>query len=167
MPGIGKTSSLFQRHQIHMGNTKDNQWRRDVSGMAKTHSTLSNTFGWATKAVDTGTTGSSTSLCLRIDEAKTIRKKEGWRDVAGTQVCTTSLEELYGSIRASLGRHEQIWTTLSSCCKLTKFYLSISRDRLRKLIRFLTGHYQFNKHRHTIRVVTDPIQEIHTRGHLA
>ena len=155
------------------------------------HTVRSLTFGWATKAVDTWTTGASTSLCLKIDEAKTIRKREGWRDVAGTQVCTTSLEELYGSIRAGLGHHEQIWTTLSSCCKLTKFYLSISRDRLRKLVRFLTGHFQFNKNRHTIRVVTHPIcggcneeeetaedilrecpapsllQEIHTTGHLA
>ncbi|XP_063907955.1 uncharacterized protein LOC135126085 isoform X1 [Zophobas morio] len=64
--------------------------------------------------------------------------------------------------------HEQIWVKLSSCrhsraCmatpdrKLTKFYLSLSRDKLRKLVGFLTGHYQFNKHLHTIGVVTDPI----------
>ncbi|KAJ3652649.1 hypothetical protein Zmor_018596 [Zophobas morio] len=65
-------------------------------------------------------------------------------------------------------RHEQIWVKLSSCrhsraCmatpdrKLTKFYLSLSRDKLRKLVGFLTEHYQFNKHLHTIGVVTDPI----------
>ncbi|XP_063904786.1 uncharacterized protein LOC135123839 [Zophobas morio] len=32
-----------------------------------------------------------------------------------------------------------------------------AKDKLRKLIGFLTGHYQFNKHLHTIGVVTDPI----------
>ena len=41
--------------------------------------------------------------------------------------------------------------------KLTKFYLSLSRDKLSKLVGFLTGRYQFNTHLHTIAVVTNPI----------
>ena len=40
--------------------------------------------------------------------------------------------------------------------KLTKFYLSLSRNKLRKLVGFLMGHHQFNKHLHMTGVVTDP-----------
>ncbi|XP_063933505.1 uncharacterized protein LOC135145323 [Zophobas morio] len=46
-------------------------------------------------------------------------------------------------------RHEQIWTTLSSCWQ--------SRACIATPDRFLTGDYQFDKQLHTVGMVTDPI----------
>ena len=59
------------------------------------------------------------------------------------------------------GHHEQIWTTSSSsrqsraCIRtsdreLMNFYLSLTKDKLRKLVGFLTAHYQFKEHLHTM-----------------
>ena len=57
----------------------------------------------------------------------------------------------YGRRSAAVGTVELV--TLDR--KLPKFFLSLTRNKLRKLVGFLAGQYQFNKHLHTIEVVTD------------
>lgn len=77
--------------------------------------------------------------------------------VLNSFINATTLEDFVERWQTGAGCRQARATIRPPCRTATKYYLRLSRERLRLLVGFLTGHCRLNKHLHTMGLVQSPL----------